>query len=267
MSRFLLSLMACAAAPAVLAATPAETDCRASSAAATAALVELYTSEGCSSCPPADRWLSGLSAGDTARGRVVPLALHVTYWDDLGWKDPYARAEFTARQHGWKTLHEDSYVYTPQVVLAGQDYRRWSDSRQFWRDVQAVNDKPARASIALSARPAGAAGETDIEVEVRIPAAADRAHAALFLATTADGVSSRVAAGENAGSMLHHDHLARSWAGPLPLSAEERTTVRSRLPAGASAPGRVPGGAAGVVAFVENTADGRILQAVAAACR
>src|SRR6185436_16517320 len=70
-------------------------DCVAHSGERTAALVELYTFEGCSSCPPADRWLSSLGSGYS--GRVVPLSLHVDYWDYIGWKDPYAKGEFSSR--------------------------------------------------------------------------------------------------------------------------------------------------------------------------
>src|SRR5512134_3813918 len=72
--------------------------CKADSPATTTALVELYTSEGCDSCPPADRWLSSLGPRGYAPDRVVPIALHVDYWDYLGWKDPYARQAHSARQ-------------------------------------------------------------------------------------------------------------------------------------------------------------------------
>src|SRR5499427_4717203 len=94
--------------------------CAAKSGEFTAALVELYTSEGCDSCPPADRWLSGLGGG-SGPGRVVPLSLHVDYWDYIGWKDPYAKREFSLRQRKLSQLQRMALVYTPQVVLQGQD--------------------------------------------------------------------------------------------------------------------------------------------------
>src|SRR5678815_1066718 len=89
--------------------------CAAKSAEKTVALVELYTSEGCDSCPPADRWLSSLGPKGFAPDRVVPIALHVDYWDYIGWKDPYARQAHSARQRKMARLARAAMVYTPQV--------------------------------------------------------------------------------------------------------------------------------------------------------
>ena len=102
--------------------------CKARSGAGTAALVELYTSQGCSSCPPADRWLSTLG-GRFAAERVVPLSLHVDYWDYLGWKDPYAKRRFSERQRKLSVLQRMALVYTPQVVVQGRDFRSWNTAR------------------------------------------------------------------------------------------------------------------------------------------
>ena len=93
--------------------------CSARSGDAVTPVIELYTSEGCSSCPPADRWLSRLKA-DTP---VVALAFHVNYWNYLGWRDPYATAETTDRQHRIRAATNGKYVYTPHVVVNGGDYR------------------------------------------------------------------------------------------------------------------------------------------------
>jgi len=87
--------------------------CSAQSGPHTAALVELYTSEGCDSCPPADRWLQGLAAQGFAPGRVVPLSLHVNYWDYIGWKDPYAQQRFADRQRKLAQVIRARVVYTP----------------------------------------------------------------------------------------------------------------------------------------------------------
>src|SRR5262245_15604831 len=101
----------------VIAASAQALQCTAKSAAQTTALVELYTSEGCDSCPPADRWLSSLGAKGYAPDRLVPIALHVDYWDYIGWKDPYAKAAHSARQRKMASLARAAAIYTPQVML------------------------------------------------------------------------------------------------------------------------------------------------------
>src|SRR4029079_9042142 len=94
-------------------------ECKARSGAHTTALVELYTSEGCDSCPPADRWLAALASRGHGPDRLVPIALHVDYWDYIGWKDPYAKALFSSRQRKLAQVMRAKIVYTPQVLLQG----------------------------------------------------------------------------------------------------------------------------------------------------
>src|SRR4026209_363598 len=103
-------------------ATAEARQCTARSPEQTVALVELYTSEGCDSCPPADRWLSSLGTKGYAPDRVVPVALHVDYWDYIGWKDPSARRAHSARQRKMAKLARAAMVYTPQVLLQGRDF-------------------------------------------------------------------------------------------------------------------------------------------------
>src|SRR5690349_21830257 len=128
--------------------------CTARSAEKTVALVELYTSEGCDSCPPADRWLSSLGPRGFAPDRVVPIALHVDYWDYIGWKDPYARQAHSARQRRMAQLARAAMVYTPQVLLQGQDFRHWNDGGNpggaFSQAVSKINAQPAKARISLT---------------------------------------------------------------------------------------------------------------------
>src|SRR5204862_6625320 len=114
----------------------------------TAALVELYTSEGCDSCPPADRWLSDLGKGHPP-GRIVPLSLHVDYWDYIGWKDPYAKREFSNRQRKLTQLQKLAFVYTPQVMLQGSDFRAWG-SPAFESELGKINARKARARLELT---------------------------------------------------------------------------------------------------------------------
>ncbi|WP_373509513.1 DUF1223 domain-containing protein, partial [Thiocapsa sp.] len=134
-----------------LAAVPAiaTAACEVRSGPTTAALVELYTSEGCSSCPPADRLLTQFRPGLA----LVPLALHVGYWDHLGWRDPFAQDDF-ARRQDW-LAHRDSRgaLFTPQFFVGGTAVRPAALDEQ----VSKLNAEPARASIRLEARPQGAA--------------------------------------------------------------------------------------------------------------
>ena len=111
-----------------IAATGTPAECSVSSGTSRVALLELYTSEGCSSCPPADRWLSGLAAKGVNSERVVPLALHVDYWDYIGWRDRFAHPGFSERQRQMAVLGNSTLVYTPQVMLNGRDFRNWRNS-------------------------------------------------------------------------------------------------------------------------------------------
>jgi hypothetical protein len=229
--------------------------CTAASGPHTAALVELYTSEGCSSCPPADRWFNALRAGGPALDRLVPLALHVDYWDYIGWKDPWASPRFSARQRELAAVARSRVVYTPQVVLAGRDYRGWHSRERFLKAVADVNAKPSRARIELALRPA-AAGTASLRAAATVPAPADREGAALYVALYEHGLSSRVTAGENRGATLAHDHVVREWWGPLALGRDGSASFERALDGHRLARG-------GIAAFVQDRTSGGVLQALA----
>jgi hypothetical protein len=249
--RFALALFLALPAASALAA-----GCKAESGEKTVALVELYTSEGCSSCPPADRWLSGLPERGFAADRVVPLALHVDYWDYIGWKDPYAKREFSQRQRKLSQLQRMALVYTPQVVLQGRDFRQWA-SPSFDAAVAAINALPARARIAIEIH--GAVGAAlDVQASAELADAARGGDAALYLAVYENRLSSRVTAGENRGRMLTHDYVVLEWQGPFAFGPGGKVTERralALLPKGA--PER-----SGVVAFVQDRRTGEVLQAL-----
>jgi hypothetical protein len=226
--------------------------CTAESGPGTTALVELYTSEGCSSCPPADRWLSSLGKRYEPR-RVVPLALHVDYWDYIGWKDPYARREFALRQKKLSALQRLAFIYTPQVVLQGRDFRGWAD-RGFDEAVARINAQPARASLQLAIVAADPAG---LDVEAGASLAQPAADAVLYIAAYRNRLESRVKAGENRGRILSHDYVVLEWQGPIPLGPDRRLE-RRRL---ALVPGAGPADS-GVAAFVQDRRTGEVLQAL-----
>src|SRR5205814_6988188 len=174
------------------AARAAEPACSASSGPRTTALVELYTSEGCDTCPPADHWLSSLFGRGFRPDQVVPLALHVDYWNYIGWKDPFAKGEFSVRQRKLAQMKRPVIVYTPQVLLQGQDFRRWSGG-EFAEQVMRINSRPARARIALTIR-AVAPEDIHAELSATLIDPAEQKDAAVYLAVDGNKLASDVPA-------------------------------------------------------------------------
>ena len=171
--------------------------CSARSGPAVMPVVELYTSEGCNSCPPADQWLSRLKADPS----VVALAFHVDYWDRLGWKDRFASAAYTQRQAQSQRSSGARFSYTPQVIVDGADRPEWS-----------------RIAAPLSAK-----GRPAANVEVSLVREGNRfsasvaaapgapARLAAYWAVTEQGHVSAVKAGENDGVTLRHDYVVREY--------------------------------------------------------
>lgn len=230
--------------------------CVAQSGPGTTALVELYTSEGCSSCPPADRWLSGLGPRGYVPGRVVPLSLHVDYWDYIGWKDPYAKGEFSGRQRKMTALQRQAFVYTPQVMLQGEDFRGWGGSA-FDRAIERINARPARAQISLQITGMGKQA-ISVQAQARVLDGSQLADAGLYLAAYENKLASQVTAGENRGERLQHDYVVLEWQGPLPFSSGPVLAASRDLP---MLPRAVPAHS-GVAAFVQNRHTGEVLQAL-----
>jgi hypothetical protein len=235
--------------------------CRAQSGSTQTALIELYTSEGCSSCPPADRWLAELAAEPALNGKVVPLALHVDYWDSLGWRDRFAQPGFSARQRALTALQGSTTVFTPQVMINGRTTLNWSRNSDFRQHIAAINARPAEAELSLEIVPAPDAWLTQVRGRLQSRLAAARA--GVFVALYQDGLSSQVTAGENAARRLRHERVTRELIGPLPVAADGSFAHPHRF--------RPPENARprdlGVAAFVQDQTDGQVWQALAlAAC-
>jgi hypothetical protein len=195
-------------------------ECSVQSGPQRVALLELYTSEGCSSCPPTDKWTSSLEKRGYSSDKVIPIALHVDYWDYIGWKDRFASPAFSARQHTIAALNRSSFVYTPQVVLNGKDYREYGSSSQFSEDISEINHSPSRANISLAI--SRDSEQLSLKVNARGPA-----KSVLFLALVENGLSSDVKAGENGGAKLYHDHVVRAWLGPFNVDTSGLELQRS----------------------------------------
>ncbi len=172
--------------------------CTASSGSHVTPVLELYTSEGCSSCPPADKWLSSLKGKD-----AVIQAFHVGYWDYIGWVDRFAAPAHTTRQRDIAGKNRLRSIYTPQVVLDGRDLPRWSGS-----DAAARNGREtARMSIVLKRL-----AENQFDATVTpVGQSGTSQNWAAYWTVTEHGHNSKVQAGENAGEFLKHDFVVRQY--------------------------------------------------------
>lgn len=220
--------------------------CIAESGSARAVLLELYTSEGCDSCPPADKRLSQLRTRADLAGKLVPLAFHVDYWDRLGWKDRFGSSQYTERQYAMAALARSRTVYTPQFLRNGRDWRG-SDP------LAGLGTEPALARLSLSLGTNGG-GELEIDGEARLV----RGGLETWLAVYEHGLESAVGAGENAGKTLRHDYVVRRLIGPLTPGRESRLSLRHSLAIDPS----WKRADLGVVAFVQDRASGEVVQAL-----
>jgi hypothetical protein len=235
-----------------LASTPAfAASCTVRSGAERATTIELYTSEGCSSCPPANRWLSGFAGKTTHALPVIPLAFHVDYWDDLGWGDRFASPKYTARQHEQVASNRGSFAYTPQVLINGRIVSAWRQLRVPGEMAPAAAPG-ADLVLRIETRPDG---KISVDLETQLRKAGDAGHAVAYLALFENGLSSEVRAGENAGQQLRHDFVVREWIGPLPVGGGAKS---SHIFAQSDV---VPENA-GIAALVELADGSRLLQAV-----
>ncbi|WP_179404798.1 DUF1223 domain-containing protein [Burkholderia guangdongensis] len=255
----LLRFAAAAAAFAAALAAHGATVCAAHSPAGRQALVELYTSEGCSSCPVADDWLARQATAPSTLP-IVPLALHVDYWDGPGWTDRFAQHGFAERQRTLAARAGGRFVYTPEVAVGGREFGDWRDAAAFGRRVRALAAEPSPVGLALTAH--AQASTLDVALDVtRRAATADPL--AAYVALYENALVSEVRGGENRGATLHHERVVRVWRGPYvvsaavtPAGAPQRVAERIALPDGATA------AHTGIAAFVEDMVTGDVVQAL-----
>ena len=211
------------------------------------AVVELFTSEGCSSCPPADRWLSGLKADPDLWNSFIPMAFHVDYWDYIGWKDPYASRANSQRQRRYAAEYSERTVYTPGLRLNGEDWRAWRRGGQ-------IAAKTAEDIGVLSIKV-----DDDYSFDASFSSSADNQPLSgmqLNVAILGMGLSQNVTRGENHGKTLNHDFVVLEsaafasaelgrWSGKLPapsVDASEYALVAWVSSAGRQSPLQATGG-------------------------
>ena len=179
----------------------------AESPAAHVTLLELFSSEGCSSCPAADAWIGSLKRSPLLWSRIVPVVFHVDYWDDLGWGDRFATPAFTRRQRDYAAAWGSGSVYTPGFVVDGNEWKGWFRGQ---REVPSAGQDVGVLRVMQ-----GESGQFDVAFMPLGPGEGTlQAHGALL----GMGIASHVQAGENRGRRLQHDFLV--------LAYDERTMTR-----------------------------------------
>ena len=163
-------------------------------------VVELYTSQGCSSCPPADRLLANLATHDY----VIALALHVDYWDYLGWADKFANPEYSNRQRRYARVWNERSVYTPQMVVQGVNYMVGSRSDEIQRQIMQAEEIAPR--VALTVQNAGRGINVRMEALGGVTREAD-----IYLVRFSESETVVIERGENAGKTIEYVNIVKSW--------------------------------------------------------
>jgi hypothetical protein len=194
---------------------------------ATPVLVELFTSEGCSSCPPADDLLGKLNGTVAPSGQqIVVLSEHVTYWNRLGWSDPFSQPFFTDRQTNYSDKFGTDEVYTPEVVVNGARDANGSDRNAVLQAVKLEGLPLALDLHVLSLHPNNGRLTVVFTAEGKVPTAGAEVYAVLV----SDSETRHVTGGENTGRTLMHVSVARSVGKSVVLRAGEQTMVSLPLP-------------------------------------
>ena len=158
-------------------------------------LLELYTSEGCSSCPPADRWLSTLKDDPRLWKEIIPIAFHVDYWDYLGWKDEFSKAEYTQRQRNYARWHNLATIYTPGFVQNGKEWRGW----RWGRTLDSPEKEIGQLTVNIN---------KDIVTANFKPVKKFNKSVVLNVAWLGFELETKIQAGENEGKTLKHDFVS-----------------------------------------------------------
>ena len=171
-------------------------------------LIELFASEGCSSCPPADRFLASLGEQEEAFTTFIPLAFHVDYWDYIGWADPYASPDYSNRQRRYAQLHESGRVYTPGFFINGKEWRGFFQRNRHWQRALS-HEEVGNLSIRYANHTLHATFNGTLP---------DNAN--LNVAWIGSGLQSSIRRGENRGKTLKHDFVVLHWSHqPMPTAS------------------------------------------------
>ena len=194
------------------------------------AVVELFTSQGCSSCPPADRLLTKLVQDAKYKGKVIPLSFHVDYWNYIGWQDPFSSARWSDRQKAYASrAFHSTRIYTPQVVVNGRAECVGNQEGQVIERIGDALEREPAGRVTLALDPLTADGHLKVKVGAKLARAAGQGDLDLWVAIYESGLSTPVKAGENASRVLRNDRVVRrlekAFALPAAAGAEKSTEL------------------------------------------
>jgi len=183
------------------------------------AVVELYTSEGCSSCPPADRWFAAMSQLSNDAVSILPLAFHVDYWDYLGWKDRFGSPRFSQRQRQLGANNRQTTIYTPEFFVNGRESR---GTAIVMEDIQRSNGTKAAISLQLEIRKLYKSLEVVLQAD-KVKLRGESLKYRIFVYESA--LSSDISRGENAGKQLFHENVVRFMSTGKPLRENNLSAI------------------------------------------
>ena len=215
---------------------------------ATPVVLELFTSQGCSSCPPADALLSTLARDPELHDRLIPLAFHVDYWNHLGWSDPFSSPRWSQRQQQYAEALA-SGVYTPQAVIGGTTQAVGSEEATVRRLIANASRAPAPASISIESMHV-ANGHAAIHVRGNVRSAIRANELRLVIVLFENDVTTQVGAGENSGRTLHNDRIVRLLDDTTPIAAASGTAIDRTLDLAVDPHWRIAN--LGVAAFIQD---------------
>jgi hypothetical protein len=217
-------------------------------------LLELFTSEGCSSCPPADRLLEALDQKQPVAGvDLIVLSEHVDYWDRLGWKDPFSSSQYTARQQDYTNRYKFDGVYTPQLVVDGRYGLVGSDARGASSAIQkAIRERKVPITISNVAR---IGNQVTASIEMTSDQDFKGLRGILYVALADNRQESHVARGENAGHSLAHVAVTRvlKQVDTIDLDTVSTKEITLSVPPGSGASG------SRIVVFIQDPKSGHVL--------
>ena len=212
------------------------------------AVVELFTSQGCSSCPSADRFLSELLQESEAESKeLYALSFHVDYWDRLGWKDPYSKKSFTDRQRAYARALGTSQVYTPQMVINGEEAFDGSQRNQGRSLVNQAFEKPSSVKIEMLSLK-----EKDDVLMISTQSTQSEREVVINFALVERDINTEVKRGENGGRTLHHDNVVRVFRS-IEMPSDGKATTSITLPE------RLDRTKAAIIVFFQERASMKIL--------